>query len=230
LIRRKERCRNESVLIYGNESSRHSVIVRDGYYYAFAAFIVAATMYFFTGSWLVAVVPLLPGAFFLWFFRNPQREIPQAPGLVVSPADGKVTEVTEMFTPDGLRIRVSIFLSVFDVHVNRAPIAGVLRSVQYQRGQFLNAMNPESAHRNEQNIAIIEGPDGTSVTFKMIAGLLARRIVFRPKEGQQLRRGELVGMIKFGSRCDVLLPANALTIVKKGQKVLGGATVLAVLR
>jgi len=166
------------------------------------------------------------GAFFLWFFRDPERTIPPGPGLIVSPGDGVVTETAAITTPGGPRQRISIFLSVFNVHVNRSPIAGVLTSVRYQKGQYLNAMNPASADRNEQNIATVRG-NGYEVTFKQIAGLLARRIVFNCKEGDTLARGQRVGLIKFGSRVDVLLPAEAEIRVKVGQKVNGGASVLA---
>jgi phosphatidylserine decarboxylase len=137
-----------------------------------------------------------------------------------------VTETAAIATPDGPRQRISIFLSVFDVHVNRSPIGGVLSSVRYQKGQYLNAMNPASADRNEQNIAAVRG-EGIEVTFKQIAGLLARRIVFNLKEGDTVERGQRVGLIKFGSRVDVLLPAEAVLQVKVGQRVKGGSSVLA---
>ena len=122
--------------------------------------------------------------------------------------------------------RLSIFLNVFNVHVNRSPIAGVVRDVRYQRGQFLNAMNTVSADKNEQNIVTMEG-DGQRVIFKQIAGLLARRIVFYPKVGDRLERGQRVGLIKFGSRVDVVLHASARVNVKIGDHVRGGTTVLA---
>jgi phosphatidylserine decarboxylase len=129
-------------------------------------------------------------------------------------------------TPDGPRQRISIFLSVFDVHVNRSPIGGVLTAVRYQKGQYLNAMNPASADRNEQNAVTVRG-EGIEITFKQIAGLLARRIVFNLREGDTVERGQRVGLIKFGSRVDVLLPAEATLRVRPGQRVKGGATVLA---
>ena len=169
---------------------------------------------------------MLLAAFFLWFFRDPQRAIPSEPGLIVSPGDGLVTETVAISTLDGPRQRISIFLSVFDVHVNRSPIAGVLSSVRYQKGQYLNAMNPESADRNEQNIATVRG-DGIEITFKQIAGLLARRIVFNLHEGDRVERGQRVGLIKFGSRVNVLLPADAELRVKVGDRVKGGSSVLA---
>jgi len=126
--------------------------------------------------------------------------------------------------------RISIFLSVFDVHVNRSPVAGIVREVRYQHGKFLNAMNHASAEQNEQNIVRMEGDDGQVVVFKQIAGLLARRIVFHPKVGDRLERGQRVGLIKFGSRVDVLFDAAALLQVKAGDRVLGGASILAYLQ
>jgi phosphatidylserine decarboxylase len=169
---------------------------------------------------------VLLAAFFLWFFRDPPRTIPSGPGLIVSPGDGLVTESITISTPDGPRQRISIFLSVFDVHVNRSPIGGVLSGVHYQKGQYVNAMNPACAECNEQNIATVFG-EGMEVTFKQIAGLLARRIVFTPREGEVLERGQRVGLIKFGSRVDVIFPAEATLKVKVGNRVKGGETVLA---
>jgi phosphatidylserine decarboxylase len=201
-------------------------MVRDGYIYALSLLAVAIALGCATGVWGWCAAPILLAAFFLWFFRDPQRAIPQGAGLIVSPGDGKVTETTTIETPDGPRQRISIFLSVFDVHVNRSPIAGVLTAVRYRKGQYLNALNPDSADRNEQNVVTVRG-DGIEVTFKQIAGLLARRIVFRPGEGDRVERGQRVGLIKFGSRVDVILPADAVLRVKVGDRVRGGASVLA---
>ena len=201
-------------------------MVRDGYIYGLSLLAVAAVLAWATGNWAWSVAPVLLAAFFLWFFRDPQRTIPTGPGLIVSPGDGLVTETVSIQTPEGPRQRVSIFLSVFDVHVNRSPIGGVLTSVRYQKGQYLNAMNPDSADRNEQNIATVIG-EGMEVTFKQIAGLLARRIVFNCREGDSLARGQRVGLIKFGSRVNVLLPAEAILCVTAGQRVKGGSSVLA---
>jgi phosphatidylserine decarboxylase len=203
-------------------------MVRDGYFYA-AALIAAGVLvgWFTQPAW--ALVPLLLALFFLWFFRDPERTIPNAAGALVSPGDGKVTDVS-LVTVDGEKqTRISIFLSVFDVHVNRSPIAGVVRDVRYRRGKFLNAMNQASAEQNEQNIVRVEG-DGQTVVFKQIAGLLARRIVFHPKAGDRLERGQRVGLIKFGSRVDVLCDAGAALQVKVGDRVRGGASVLAYLQ
>jgi phosphatidylserine decarboxylase len=203
-------------------------MVRDGYIYGFSLVVVAGVVAWATGGLIWATIPLVLAAFFLWFFRDPPRLIPAGKGLIVSPGDGLVTETTTISTPHGPRQRISIFLSVFDVHVNRSPIAGVLTAVRYQRGNYLNAMNPASADRNEQNVVTVRG-QGFEVTFKQIAGLLARRIVFNLAEGSMVERGQRVGLIKFGSRVDVLVPAEALVHVKVGERVRGGSSVIAVM-
>lgn len=205
-------------------------MVRDGYIYGFSLLAVAGALKWLTGAWVWSIVPVLLAIFFLWFFRDPQRTIPVGEGLVVSPGDGLVTETASIATPEGPKQRISIFLSVFDVHVNRSPIGGVLSLVRYQKGKFLNAMNPASAEHNEQNMVTVRGQGadaGIEITFKQIAGLLARRIVFNFAEGQVVERGQRVGLIKFGSRVDVVLPAGATLKVKVGERVKGGASVLA---
>jgi phosphatidylserine decarboxylase len=204
-------------------------MVRDGYIYGLSLLAVAVVLAWATGYWAWSIAPVLLAVFFLWFFRDPERTVPSEPGLIVSPGDGLVTETVTINTPEGPRQRISIFLSVFDVHINRAPIAGVLTSVRYQKGKYLNAMNPDSADRNEQNIATVRGEDGIEVTFKQIAGLLARRIVFNLRQGDTVERGQRVGLIKFGSRVNVLLPAEAELRIGVGQRVKGGASVLAVM-
>ncbi|MGO8758820.1 MAG: phosphatidylserine decarboxylase [Terracidiphilus sp.] len=207
-------------------------MVRDGYIYGFSLLAVAGVFVWLTRDWAWAALPVLLAAFFLWFFRDPDRAIPAGRGVIVSPGDGKVTETAAIATPEGARQRISIFLSVFDVHVNRAPIGGVLSRVRYRKGEFLNALNPASAERNEQNTVTVRGEGldaGFEVTFKQIAGLLARRIVFRCNEGQAVERGQRVGLIKFGSRVDVVIPAGAALRVKVGDRVRGGASILAVM-
>jgi len=205
-------------------------MVRDGYYYAVPLIAAAVLLGWLTRpAW--SIIPCMLAFFFLWFFRDPERSIPQDAGAVVSPGDGKVTDVSMVTVGNEKRLRLSIFLSVFDVHVNRSPIAGVIRDVCYQRGQYLNAMNKTSADLNEQNIVTVESDgDGQKVVFKQIAGLLARRIVFYPKVGDRLERGQRVGLIKFGSRVDVLLDASVHVNVKIGDRVKGGASVLAYLQ
>ncbi len=201
-------------------------MVRDGILYALGLGIVAALLWTLTSMHVLVAIPVLLAVFFLWFFRDPQREIPSAPGLIVSPADGLVTEAEWIETAGGGRLRLSIFLNVFDVHVNRSPIDGVVTTRQHREGGFKNAMNPDSVLTNEQTMVVIDG-GGYQVAYKQIAGLLARRIVCAVTEGQRVARGERVGMIKFGSRVDVLMPAEAVLKVKTGQRVSGGSTVLA---
>jgi len=202
-------------------------MVRDGYLYA-APLIAAAILLGWLTSPAWAVIPCLLAFFFLWFFRDPERVIPQDAGAVVSPGDGKVTDVSSLTVGNRQQTRISIFLSVFNVHVNRSPITGIIRDVRYQCGKYLNAMNKTSAELNEQNIVTVEG-DGHTIVFKQIAGLLARRIVFYPKVGDRLERGQRVGLIKFGSRVDVVLDSSARANVKVGDRVKGGTSVLAFL-
>jgi phosphatidylserine decarboxylase len=202
-------------------------MVRDGYYYGFVLLAAAVLVAWLTTP-LWAIVPVILAAFFLWFFRDPDRVIPSEAGAVVSPADGKVTSVASVNLDGKSMKRISIFLNVFNVHVNRSPISGIIRAARYEPGKFLNAMNPGSAEHNERNTVTIEG-EGHQIIFKQIAGLLARRIVFTKKIGDTVRRGERVGLIKFGSRTDVLLDASAEIAAKVGDNVKGGTSVLAFL-
>jgi phosphatidylserine decarboxylase len=203
-------------------------MVRDGYYYG-AVLIAAAVLV----AWLTrpswAIIPLVLAAFFLWFFRDPERIIPSEFGAVVSPADGRVTSVATVDVNGETFKSISIFLNVFNVHVNRSPVSGIVRGARYESGKYLNAMNPASAEQNERNTVTIEG-EGHRVIFKQIAGLLARRIVFTKQVGDSVRRGERVGLIKFGSRTDVLLDPSAEVAVKVGDNVKGGSSIVAFLR
>ena len=203
-------------------------MVRDGFLYAFGLGVVAVLLWWLTRSNLLVAIPVVLALFFLWFFRDPNRTIPASPGQIVSPADGVVTEAEWIETNNGGRLRLSIFLNVFDVHVNRSPVSGTVTVVEHRAGQFLNAMNPESVLHNEQTLIQIDG-GGYEVSFKQIAGLLARRIVCNVKPGDRVERGQRVGLIKFGSRVDVLLPGEADLKVKMGARVKGGSTILAVL-
>jgi phosphatidylserine decarboxylase len=203
-------------------------MVRDGYYYALASLIAAGLL-----AWLAsppwAVLPLALGVFCAWFFRDPDRQIPSVAGAIVSPGDGRVTDIVSLNFDGRPRTRISIFLSVFDVHVNRSPIAGVIRDVQYRKGLFKNAMGAGSADCNEQNIVTVD--DGRqTVVFKQIAGLIARRIIFNKRVGDTVACGERIGMIKFGSRVDVIFDAAASVQVKVGQHVAGGSSILALAR
>jgi phosphatidylserine decarboxylase len=203
-------------------------MVRDGLYYGVALLIVAVIVWFGTQWVSLTLIPMLLAAFFLWFFRDPERQIPTGEGIIVSPGDGKVEEAEWIETTAGSRFRISIFLSVFDVHVNRLPIGGKVTLVEYREGQFLNAMNAESAILNEQTLIVIDNGQ-SSVSFKQIAGLLARRIICDVKTGDVVERGQRMGMIKFGSRVDILMPADVELRVKPGDRVKGGSSILGVL-
>jgi phosphatidylserine decarboxylase len=200
-------------------------MVRDAYFYAVPLLLAGLLMAWLTSppwgtpAWLLA-------AFCLWFFRDPERVVPDTPGAIVSPGDGKVTDVSRIVVNGAERLRISIFLNVFNVHVNRSPIGGVIRDVRYQKGKFLNAMGANSAEENEQNIVTVEG-EGQTVIFKQIAGLIARRIVFYQKIGDRVARGERVGLIKFGSRVDVVMDAGVQPAVKVGDQVKGASSILA---
>src|ERR1700721_876058 len=173
-------------------------MVRDGYFYA-APLIAAAILVGWLTNPAWAIFPFVLAGFFLGFVRDPERTIPQEAGAVVSPGDGKVTDVSPVTSGNNKLTRISIFLSVFNVHVNRSPITGTIREIRYQRGKYLNAMNRASAEENEQNIVTVEG-DGQTVVFKQIAGLLARRIVFHPKVGDRLARAQRGGLTRLGQR------------------------------
>jgi len=181
------------------------------------------------GFWWVAIVFILVAAFMAFFFRDPRRRIPTEPGIIVAPADGRVTLVTRGEPEVGSDSLVSIFLSPLDVHVNRAPIAGKITAVQYKKGKFLMATDARARDVNEQNALTIEG-DNIRLKCSQIAGILARRIVCWKREGERVELGERFGMIKFSSRTDVLLPSSVEVVVKKGMRVRGGVTIIGRIR
>lgn len=197
-------------------------IVADGIRYAIGGFVGGLLVAWLTGLPLTAVPFFVFAVFCLWFFRDPERIIPEGP-IAVSPADGKVMAVK----PEDGKIRISIFLNVFDVHVNRTPVGGTITSVQYKRGDFLVASKEVASSQNEQNVVTVRLQDGVEVTFKQIAGLIARRIVFDRQQGEILRMGERIGMMKFGSRMDVLLGPEWNVIVNPGERVIAGTSILA---
>ena len=178
----------------------------------------------------------LGGVFFLfvltfaWFFRDPERRVPDGAGLVVSPADGRVVEVVrakEGETIQGAAKRVSIFLSPLDVHINRAPVEGRVGEVSYQPGRFFAAFREQASSLNERNVVRLESPDGRGFGVVQIAGVLARRIICHVNEGEKLERGQRLGLIMFGSRVDLYLPEEAEVEVNLGDRVKGGKTVIA---
>lgn len=192
-----------------------------GIYYA-AGLLAGALVAGYLISWAWAIPFVILAAFCLWFFRDPEREIPAGP-VAVSPADGKVVAIKP--GPNGLT-RLSIFLNVFDVHVNRTPIAGTISRIQYQPGQFLVASREEATAQNEQNMITVEG-SGTTVMFSQIAGLIARRIICYKKAGDKVAAGERIGLIKFGSRVDVFFGPEWSIVVKPGERVSAGSSVIA---
>lgn len=187
----------------------------------------------FLGWMPVAVAAALVTAFVSWFFRNPPRVIPQGAGLVVSPGDGKILAVEEEFEPRYLKdrgVRISIFLNVFDVHINRMPCEGTIEDVQYQPGLFLVASTPHATVKNEQNAVMIKTVEGAKVLCVQVAGLIARRIVCWANPKERAVRGERYGLIRFGSRMDTYLPLGTAIKVAVGDRVKGGETILGVLQ
>ena len=196
-------------------------IVIDGIYYALGLCAAGGIVAWLAGPWYSAPLWIVAG-YCLYFFRDPERVIPDGP-VAVSPADGKVVAVK---AESPTLTRISIFLNIFNVHVNRAPIAGTIAGAEYRKGAFHVASREECSDRNEQNVVTVVG-DGTTVVFKQIAGLLARRIVFSKKTGDRVAVGERVGLIKFGSRVDVLFGPEWEIVVRPGMRVAGGSSVIA---
>lgn len=202
-------------------------MIKDAFRFLIPLLAIAALCAWF-GLTAVALGPLLLAAFVAWFFRNPSREIPAGEHRLVSPADGKVVRIlnipeTAEEMPGGQN--VSIFLNIFNVHVNRIPISGRLEHFEYKRGLFKVAYDEEASRVNEQNILTI-GATGGRIVVKQIAGLIARRVVCWKRPGDALKRGELFGLVRFGSRVDVIVPKGVRILVKVGDRVKGGSSVI----
>jgi phosphatidylserine decarboxylase len=181
------------------------------------------------GLWgkIYLILPFLALTVFMCsFFRNPRRRIPDGEGLILSPADGRIVAVNK----EARGNKVSIFMSVFNCHVNRAPAAGRIMAISYQPGKFLPASKGEASHQNERNTIRLQGAKGLSMRFVQVAGILARRIVCYVRTGDAVRRGEIFGTILFGSRVDVYLPRHVAVKVRKGERVKGGKSVLGVIK
>lgn len=200
-------------------------MVKDGYKFAAAPFIAAIVALALHWIWLGGVLIVL-GVFVLFFFRDPERIPPQDPSAILSPGDGRIMEVVEESLNGAPGRRISVFLSIFDVHVNRSPIAGRITNIEYRTGKFYAAMRGRASAENEQNAFTVESDRGM-VVFKQIAGWVARRIVCWKSKGDSVVRGERVGMIRFGSRMDIWLPEGVEIVVKPGQHVAGGTSILA---
>jgi phosphatidylserine decarboxylase len=204
----------------------------------FAAILFASSMillYFFMAT-IIASIGFLLTFFVLWFFRDPKRITPQDPSLIISSADGKVCLIDEAYPPEEVSMqdkkmkRICVFMNVFNVHVNRSPVQGVVESIVYKKGQFLNASLDKASDKNERNSLVINTNNGTTIVVVQIAGLIARRILSFVASNHQLNQGERFGLIRFGSRVDIYMPLDAIDKCKVGDKVVAGESILASLK
>jgi phosphatidylserine decarboxylase len=200
-------------------------MVKEGYYFGVPPLALGGVS-FLLHWYVAAAVLVLFAAFVFSFFRDPERIIPTEPGAVVSPGDGRVVVVTDEENAGRPGKRVSIFLAVWNVHVNRSPAAGTITNMEYRPGKFLAAMRERASVENEQNVFTLSTEAG-EMAFKQIAGLIARRVVSWKKPGEKVARGERIGLVRFGSRVDVWVPKEAEILVKLGENVKGGSSVLA---
>jgi phosphatidylserine decarboxylase len=200
------------------------MIVKDAYRFL-VPLLVSAILAYALGLYIAAILVLLLAAFVAFFFRNPRRAIPADPRIIVSPADGRVVKIERA----GNVTKVSIFLSIFNVHVNRSPIAGRIEAVDYRKGKFRFAFDHSASVENERNIIMVSQGD-LKLVFTQIAGLIARRIVCWKQVGDSVSKGELVGLIRFGSRVDVLFPAGTEVTVERGARVRGGSTPIGIIK
>lgn len=200
-------------------------MVKEGYFFGLPPLVLGG-LAFLLHWYHAAIVLVLLALFVFSFFRDPDRLIPVEPGAIVSPADGRVVVVTDEENAGRPGQRVSIFLAIWNVHVNRAPASGTIVKMDYRPGKFLAAMRERASFENEQNVFTLSTESGEMV-FKQIAGLIARRVVSWKKQGEQVMRGERIGLVRFGSRVDVWLPKAAEILVKVGENVKGGASVIA---
>jgi phosphatidylserine decarboxylase len=200
-------------------------MVKDAYGFAIPPMVLGVLCLGFGWYWAAGMLMFL-GLFVFYFFRNPERTIPSDPQLILSPADGHVVEIVEEAFEGTMGRRISVFLAVWDVHVQRAPVAGKIVGLVYRPGKFYAAMRGAASEKNEQNVIYMDTAKGR-VVFKQIAGAIARRVICWKREGQLAALGELVGMIRFGSRVDIWLPMETQLVARRGQKVKGGESVLA---
>jgi len=211
--------------------NQNNPIAQEGY--PFIGLFAFVTLTFALLGWgCLTLILLALTLFSVYFFRNPERVVPQGENLVVAPADGKVIFVGDVEEPRYLQQRVtkvSIFMNVFNVHVNRAPCDGKVVDMYYQKGQFLNASLDKAASCNEQAGILLETPAGAKILFVQIAGLVARRIVTYPVVGSMLQRGMRYGLIRFGSRVDIYFPKGSDVLITLGEKTVAGETVLGTL-
>jgi phosphatidylserine decarboxylase len=200
-------------------------MVREAYKFALPPLVVGAGCLILGWKWPAGILFFL-GLFVFYFFRDPERTIPADPGKVLAPADGRVVEIVEEQSESVPGHRISIFLSIWDVHVQRAPVAGRISKIEYRPGKFYGAYRAAASHDNEQNAIYINTPTAT-IIVKQIAGAIARRVLCWKQVGDSLAIGERVGMIRFGSRVDIWIPSDAEVTVRRGQFAKGGETVIA---
>ncbi|MGH9714195.1 MAG: phosphatidylserine decarboxylase [Candidatus Acidiferrales bacterium] len=200
-------------------------MVIEGYKFGLPPVVLGALCVLFGWHWAGAILIFL-GLFVFYFFRDPERTIPADANNILSPADGRVVEIVDEMLDSVTGHRISIFLAVWNVHIQRAPAAGRVADVVYRRGKFYAAFRSDASRENEQNIIYIDSPQGR-VVFKQIAGAIARRVLCWKSEGEMVALGDRVGMIRFGSRVDVWLPAETRVVVRRGQNVRGGESILA---
>jgi len=204
-------------------------VVTEGYKFASAPLVLGVAALFLgwhiLGLQIAAFVLLFLGTFILYFFRDPERIIPSDPSAIVSPADGRVLEVVDEQFSGRPGKRVTIFLAIWNVHVNRTPLTGKIVRIEYKPGKFQMAMKKSASAENEQNIVYLETERG-QIVFKQIAGMIARRVVLWKKLGDSVARGERIGIVRFGSRMDVWLPPDTEILVKPGDHVAGGSSIL----
>jgi len=200
-------------------------MVKEGYYFGVPPLLLGGVAMVFHW-WIFAGVLVASALFCFSFFRDPERVISSDPGVIVSPADGRVVVITEEENAGRLGARISIFLAIWNVHVNRSPAAGVIAKLDYRPGKFLAAWDPNASTQNEQNIFTLATPQG-NIEFKQIAGLIARRVVSWKKPQDSVAKGERIGLVRFGSRVDLWVPQGSELLVKVGDNVQGGSSVLA---
>jgi phosphatidylserine decarboxylase len=208
-----------------NAGSTPGSMVKEGYLFGLPLLVLGGVFYLLQWN-IVAVVAVLLALFVFSFFRDPERVIPTEPGAVVSPGDGRVVVVTEEENAGRPGKRLSIFLAVWNVHVNRSPAAGTITKLEYRPGRFLAALRERASMENEQNVFALSTEAG-EIVFKQIAGLIARRVVSWKKPGDKVARGERIGLVRFGSRVDLWVPKEAEILVRTGESVKGGSSVLA---
>jgi phosphatidylserine decarboxylase len=213
------------------KSSKRPVIHPEGWKFAFIFFVISLLTYLVYAP--ISVIGFLLTLFTLWFFRDPSRNTPVDSNLIISSADGKVCLIDEACPPTEVSMkqekmkRVCVFMNVFNVHVNRSPVAGVIKNIVYKEGQFLNASLDKASEKNERSSLIINSEHGADIVVVQIAGLIARRILGFVSKNQNLNQGERFGLIRFGSRVDIYMPLDSTVKCSVGDKVVAGESVLA---